>query len=316
MTLSALKPFGIVIVVALCAALLPFIAGPYGLALAINMAMYVALCTAWVLFSGPTGYASLATVAFFGLGMYIMAIFAETLPWFAILPITLALSGLAALIVGGATLRLTGVHFVIFTFGLAELVRQLVTWEETTFAGNVGRYVFVDTSQAQIYWQLVGLSAALFCLGSWLQTRRAGWALRAIGADETAARHMGINTTRVKLIVFVLSAMAMALVGMIMAPRWTYIDPTIAFSPVVSFQVLIMCLLGGTGRLWGPLLGVIPLVLVTEILQANMPTYFSVFLGAIFLVTVYLLPGGVVGLVERLHGSRRNAPDSVEEVRV
>jgi branched-chain amino acid transport system permease protein len=84
-----------------------------------------------------------------------------------------------------------------------------------------------------------------------------------------------------------------------MAPRWTYIDPTIAFNPVVSFQVVIMALLGGVHRLWGPLVGVIPLTLLFEYLNAYFPNHFSLILGLVFLVIVYLLPSGIAGLMAR-----------------
>ena len=96
------------------------------------------------------------------------------------------------------------------------------------------------------------------------------------------ARHAGIDTTRAKLALFALSALFMTLTGAVMAPRWTYIDPAIAFNPMLSFQVVIMALLGGAGALFGPLLGVIPLVLLFEVLTANFPNHFSILLGLVF----------------------------------
>jgi branched-chain amino acid transport system permease protein len=133
----------------------------------------------------------------------------------------------------------------------------------------------------------------------WLIRRsRLGLALRVIGDDETVARHVAINTTAAKLIVFAISAAFMSVTGAVMAPRWTYIDPAIAFNPLVSFQVVIMALLGGAGTLLGPLLGAVPLVLLFEVLTANFPNAFSILLGAVFILIVYLLPRGVAGLVE------------------
>ena len=92
-----------------------------------------------------------------------------------------------------------------------------------------------------------------------------------------------------------------------MAPRWTYIDPAIAFNPMLSFQVVIMALLGGAGALLGPLLGVIPLVLLFEVLSANFPNYFSILLGLVFIVIVYALPNGVVGLIQTASVARERA---------
>src|SRR5439155_15883297 len=88
------------------------------------------------------------------------------------------------------------------------------------------------------------------------------------------------------------------LTGAVMAPRWTYIDPAIAFSPMLSFEVVIMALLGGAASLFGPVLGVIPLVLLFEVLTANFPNYFSILLGVVFVLIVYVLPRGVVGLFD------------------
>ena len=113
------------------------------------------------------------------------------------------------------------------------------------------------------------------------------------------ARHAGIDTTVSKVAVFVISATFMTVVGAIMAPRWTYIDPSIAFNPIISFQVLIMALLGGAARLYGPILGVVPLAILFEILQANFPNSFSILLGLAFLVIVYFVPSGIVGLIDQ-----------------
>jgi branched-chain amino acid transport system permease protein len=194
-------------------------------------------------------------------------------------------------------MRLAGAYFVIFTFGLTELIRQLVTWYEVNVTRTIGRYVFLDITQEQIYWQLLALGAALFLIAFLIQRSRLGFKLRVIGGDETLARHVGIDVTSVKVSLFVLSTLFMTLTGAIMAPRWTYIDPNIAFNPVVSFEVVIMALLGGVQRLWGPLLGVIPLTLLFEYLNAYFPNHFSLILGLVFLVIVYLLPRGVAGLL-------------------
>ncbi len=278
---------------------LPAVAGSYWMALLVNILMYAVLATAWALFSGPTHYVSLATAAFFGLGAYTMAFLGEKLPLPLVYPAAALIGAVIATVVGLSTLRLSGVYFVIFTFGLAELVRQLVTWGEAKFGGTVGRFVFIDVTQQGIFWMLLGLLALVLLTGYAIQRSRLGWALRAIGEDETVARHSGIDTTFSKVAVFVVSATFMTVVGAIMAPRWTYIDPSIAFNPIISFQVLIMALLGGAARLYGPILGVVPLAILFEILQANFPNSFSILLGLTFLVIVYFVPNGMVGLIDQ-----------------
>ena len=302
MNAALFQPIVIGVGVVALLAIVPRYADGYGLSLGIGMLSYAVLATAWAMFSGPTRYISLATVAFFGVGAYTVAVLGEVLPWPVVLAVA-AVNGVAlAIVVGLATLRLAGAYFVIFTFGLTELIRQLATWYEVKITRTIGRYVFLDITQAQIYWQLLALAAALFLTAYLIERSRLGFMLRIIGGDEVVARHVGIDVARVKVALFALSALFMTLTGAIMAPRWTYIDPTIAFNPVVSFQVVIMALLGGLQRLWGPLLGVIPLNLLFEYLNAYFPNHFSLMLGLVFLAIVYLLPKGVAGLLA--HGPR------------
>jgi len=287
--------FVLVSLTLLVVAALPFfVQSDYFIAYTINVLQYGVLATAWTLFSGPTRYISLATTAFFGIGAYTVAVLSEALPWAAVLGVAGVIGVVLALIVGLSTLRLSGVHFVIFTFGLAELIRQLVTWYEVNITRVIGRYIFLDITQRQIYWQLLVLLALALFTGWLIKRSRLGLALRVIGEDELVARHLGINTTRAKVMLFVISSTFMTLVGAVMAPRWTYIDPTIVFNPIVSFQVLIMSLLGGVGHLLGPLAGVIPLTALFEVLSARFPNHFSILLGTAFLVIVYLVPNGVV----------------------
>ena len=280
-------------------ALLPLFASPYGITLMIGMLGYVALAIGWALFSGPTRYVSLATVAFFGIGAYTCAVFSEVLAY----PLLLLVAGLiglgVALVVGLATLRLAGVYFVIFTFGLAELIRQLVTWYEVNITGTLGRYIFLPVTPEGIYWQLLALTAAAFALSWAISRSRLGLALKVIGEDEVVASHSGIDIARVKLGLFALSAVIMTLVGAIQAPRWTYVEPSIAFNPTVSFLTLIMALLGGANRLMGPILGAVPLFLLFEWLSANFPNHYSIILGLIFITIVFVLPNGVLDFIEK-----------------
>lgn len=273
----------------------PMLAGSaYWLSYGINVLQYATLATAWAMFSGPTRYISLATVAFYGIGSYTAAVLSETLPWVVVLAVALVIGMVVAVVVGLSTLRLSGIYFVIFSFGLAELVRQLVIWYEVNVTKDVSRYIFGGIGEKAIYLQLAGLFVLVLATSWWIRRSRLGLALRVIGEDEAVARHLGVNTTRAKITLFVTSAAFMTLVGAVMAPRWTYIDPSIAFNPTVSFQVLIMALLGGVTTLLGPLAGVLPLTALFEFLSGRFPNHFSIMLGLAFLVIVYLVPNGVV----------------------
>lgn len=285
-------------------AVVPGFAGPYPLGLMIGILGYAVLATAWALFSGPTRHISLATVAFFGLGAYTVAVLSETMPYPLVLLAAAAIGLVVALVVGLATLRLAGIYFVIFTFGLAELIRQLVTYYEVNVTRTLGRYVFLPFGPEHIYWQLLALLAATLAIAFWVRGSRMGLALRVIGDDPVVAGHLGIRITRTKLTLFAVSAVIMTLAGAIQAPRWTYIEPSIVFNPTVSFLTVIMALLGGPNRLLGPLLGAVPLFLLFEWLSANFPNHYSIILGLLFIAIVFVLPNGVLaaldGFKERL----------------
>lgn len=286
-------------------ACLPLFDDGYYLSLGVNIVMYAALCTAWTLFSGPTHYISLATAAFFGIGTYTVGIGIDALPFWLLVAIAAVLSGFVAALVGLATLRLSGVYFVIFTLGLAELIRQIVTWVQTNFTTGIGLYVFTDFTETHIFWMLLALTAAIFLTGWAINRSRLGFAMRIIGNDETVAAHVGIDTARAKVLLFVVSGAFIGVVGAILAPRFAYIEPPSAFNPMISFQVVIMALLGGTRRLWGPLVGVIPFTVVFDAVSAQFPNHTSILMGLAFLAVVYLIPNGITGWIETAYARLR-----------
>ena len=281
-------------------AIVPGFVSEYELGLLIGMASYVALASAWALFSGHTHYISLATVAFYGTGAYTVAVLNESLPYPAVLFCAALIGAAMALLVGLSTLRLSGIYFVIFTFGLAELVRQLITWYEVSITGTLGRYIFLDLTARDIYWQMLALAAIAIGLTAWINRTRLGLALRAIGDDEVVAAHSGIHLARTKLIAFTISATLITLVGAVGSPRWVYVEPLIVFNPTVSFLTVIMALLGGANRLWGPLVGAIPLFLLFEWLSVNFPDTYPIFLGLMFIAVVFVLPNGVLAGLDDL----------------
>jgi branched-chain amino acid transport system permease protein len=298
------------------AGFVPLVFGGYVLQVTISIVMYTAFATSWLLFSGPTNYIALSTAAFFGVGMYVTAAGIELVPY----PVLILASGVAgaamAAVVGLATLRVSGVYFVIFSLGLAELVRQFMTWGQHVFGTMSGLYVTIERSEPMYYWQLLLLTAVIFLVGWWIGRSRLGFALRIIGNDELVAVHCGINTARAKVVLFVISSMFASVAGALIAPRWGYVEPVVAFNPFLSFQVVIMALLGGTHRLWGPLLGVIPFTLMWEAISITFPDQTTLLLGVCFLLIVYVIPNGITGLIEDAwHGrkpSSGSAPNALQ----
>jgi len=275
----------------------PYFANTYWLSLAINILMYIALATGWAFFSGPTRYVSLAASAFFGIGAYSIAVLAPDYSY----PVALLAAAVIALVlsafVGLATLRLSGMYFVIFTFGLASLVSAAVTWWEFNIARKAGWHLFLSITTTHIYYQLLALCAAIVALWIVRDRSRMGFALTTLGADETVARQIGINTVALKIGTFVVSCVVMALAGAILSPRFSYMDATVAFNPTISFLTVIMALLGGATSVWGPMLGVIPLVLISDYLSVTLPNHFSVVLGLVLLGIVFFIPDGIIGLL-------------------
>jgi branched-chain amino acid transport system permease protein len=224
----------------------------------------------------------------------------DLLPFPLLVVISAAVAAALAGLVGAATLRISGVYFVIFTFGLAELVRQVVSWMQVKFSTRMGLYVFTEFTEAHIYWMLLALTVAVFVAGWLINRSRLGFAMEIIGNDEEVARHSGIDTARLKIVLFMISGAFIGMAGAIVAPRYLYVAPPSAFNPTISFLVVIMALLGGARRLWGPLVGVIPFTIVMEFVSVHFPNDTSIVVGLAFLVIVYLLPDGVTGRLEQL----------------
>ena len=294
---SKIAAVALAMLVALLAAV-PWLVSDYGLGFMVNLMCYLVLTIAWTLFSGTTRYVSLATAAFFGLGAYTVAMLVKEMPIYATFGVALMIGTVMALLVGLVTLRISGMFFVVFGFGLSELMREVLIWWEINQTKTLGRYVFVPFDTTLIYWHLLGLAVLVFLVGWLLRRTRLGIALLVIGDDETMARQAGINVPLAKVAIFVVSSVFMTVVGAVMAPRFGYLTPNFAFNPLISFQVVIMALLGGMQRLWGPVLGVVPLMLLSELLQVRFPFWYSVFLGLVFMIIVYFLPRGITGLVE------------------
>ncbi len=216
----------------------------YWLSVAVTMMMFIALSTSWALFSGPTHYISLATGAFYGVGGYLVGTGMSdfNLSFWLMAAISPIVATILAALIGLATLRLSGVYFVIFTLGLAEMIRNLVSWIQNNFLGSRGLYVLTDFDEADIYWMLLAISSCIYLLG-WLVNRsRLGFALRIIGNDEMVARHVGINTAWSKVLLFMTTGFFAALVGAVIAPRYTYIEPNQVFSPQLSFLLIVYVL--------------------------------------------------------------------------
>jgi len=286
------------LVVLLLLAALPTALPGYTVVLVYTILMYIILTVSWVIFSAPTGYISLAPAAFFGVGVYTSAVLGMALP----LPVVICLGGLAsaclAFFVGALTLRLRGIYFAIFTFGLVELIKHFVLWYELKFTGTRGRFL-IPVDNNTIYYVMLAISVATLLTAYLIKHSKYGLALQSIGQEEEAAAHTGVNVTLLKVVTFAVSAVFTGAAGAIWAIRLTYIDPYIAFDPLNSFTPVLMAIFGGMGQMYGPILGATVFSYVREILITRFPYYYMLLMGIILLAVIVYLPTGLVGLIQQ-----------------
>jgi len=228
-----------------------------------------------------------------------MAVLGEQLP---LLPAVIAgglVSFIIALIVGAMTLRLRGIYFTIFTFGLVELIKHLLLYWEVTVTGTRGRFIVLEENTT-IFWVILGIFVVLMLTNYFIRRSKYGLALRSIGENEEASAHLGVNVNLVKVFAFGISAFFMGAAGAIMATRWTYVDPYVAFNPLFSFLPVLMAIFGGMGQIYGPVIGAVFFAYTEEKLLTNFPEYFMLTFGIILVLFIVYLPDGLVGVVQRL----------------
>jgi branched-chain amino acid transport system permease protein len=218
-----------------------------------------------------------------------------------ILAAGLASFGLA-LVVGGLTLRLRGIYFAIFTVGLVELIKNVVLWYEITFTGTRGRFV-VPVDNNTIYYIMLSILVVLLLTAYLIRRSRFGLALQTIGEDELAAAHVGVSVDPLKTVVFAISAVFMGAAGAIMATRWSYIDPYIAFNPLFSFIAVLMAIFGGLGKFYGPILGAVVIAYLEETLITRFPYQYMLIFGLVLVASILYLPGGLVSLWPKLRAA-------------
>lgn len=302
---------GLLCLILILLATSPHYIPPYTVILLTSILMYIIITVSWAIFSGPTHYISLASAAFFGVGVYASAILGFVLPLPAVIVIGGLVSFCLALFIGLLTLRLRGMYFIIFTFGISELIKHFILWWEANMTGTVGRWVVI-VDHTTVYYVMLVIFVILMLTAYFIRRSKFGLALQSIGANEEAAAHTGINVTLVKVITFAISASFMGAVGAIMATRWTYIDPRIAFNPLLSFMPVLMAIFGGMGQLYGPILGAAIFTYLEEFLITEFPYYYMLLFGLVLVAVILFLPNGLVGLIEkwRKGGLKRQHADT------
>jgi branched-chain amino acid transport system permease protein len=320
------RPAALLMVVAIVLLALPHVVGSYALSVATLILYFAYTGQAWNVMMGFAGQLSLGHALYVGVGAYAAgALFYhyEIGPW-AGLWLAIALCVLLGLVIGYLAFRfgISGVYFALLTIAFAEFTRigfdhidwlggpggmflkvaQRDTWDLVNFRGPPIMY----------YYTILALAAGAFALCVCLLHSRAGYYWQAIREDEEAARALGINTFRWKLLAVALSAAMTAVAGVFFAFYYNNLFPEQIFHISRSIEIILGPVIGGVGTLFGPILGAAVLTLlsdgITEALAAlgwESPGVKQVFYGLVLLVVVLFLPQGIWPALARRIGGRR-----------
>ncbi len=283
-------------IVALALLALPFALAAVGTAWVriTNLAiLFVFLSLGLNIVVGFAGLLDLGYVAFYAVGAYVYALLASPhfgihWPFWAILPIGAAVAALFGVLIGAPTLKMRGDYLAIVTLGFGEIVRiflnnlsqpvNITNGPQGIARIDPFRLGGIDFSKSdsflglafsgpiKYYYLLLAVLLAVIFINVRLQNSRIGRAWEAIREDEIAARAMGIDTTRVKLLAFAMGATFGGIAGGMFSAIQGFVSPE-SFVLVESIMVVSMVVLGGMGNIWGVILGAVLLSFVPEILR-------------------------------------------------
>jgi branched-chain amino acid transport system permease protein len=255
--------------------------------------LYILLSLGLNIVVGFAGLLDLGYIAFYAVGAYVYALLASPhfdlhWPFWAILPLGAAVAAIFGILLGAPTLKLRGDYLAIVTLGFGEIVRIFLNnlsapINITNGPMGIARvdpfrigsfdlarterfFGLVFSGPIKYYYLLLVILLAVIFINVRLQNSRMGRAWEAIREDEIAARAMGINTTRVKLLAFAMGASFGGVAGGMFSAIQSFISPE-SFVLVESIMVLSMVVLGGMGNIWGVIVGALLLSFVPEILR-------------------------------------------------
>lgn len=271
---------------------------------------------AWNVLSGYSGFVSFGHAAFFGLGAYFVAlsqIHWGLSPWLGI-PCAGVVGGIAGLAVGIPTFRLRGHYFALamLAYPLALLyVFEWLGYQELALPmQREAPLLYMQFADHRIYaWLALALLLGSMFLTVWVERSRFGMSLVAIKEDEAAAEAAGIRTVSWKLKAITLSGAMAGVAGGLYAVVLLVVTPPAVFGMLVSAQALIVAMFGGVGTVWGPVIGAVVLVPLSEVLHAKLgnviPGIQGVVYGIAIVAVILLAPEGVFWKVKDMIRRRR-----------
>lgn len=315
------KALGVVALLAAAAVLPLLVADPHRQNFLILILMAAQMGVAWNIVGGYAGQVSLGHAVFYGIGAYTSTMLVLGLgltPWLGWLAGG-AVAVLFALAMGLPCFRLKGHYFAMATIAVAEIVQILVT-NSDFLEGAVGLYLPMDRSgfaamtflsKLPYYYIILGLLVVTVLVAWAIERSHIGYYFRAIKDEPEAARALGVDLTKYKLIALSVSAFLTAMGGSFYAQKEMFIDPGSVFATSVSIKIALVAILGGVGTLLGPVLGAGILITIEEYSRVlfgstGSGTDMIIYAMMIILVAVFS-PSGVLGLLQDL---RRFLPGS------
>jgi branched-chain amino acid transport system permease protein len=288
------------------AALFPLVfTNPLVTTIAVDTMIFVGAASAWNIFSGYSGYISLAHAVFFGCGAYTAAIASRD--WnlngtviFAMLPLGGLVAAGVAVLVGLIALRVRRNVFLVVTIAIF-FIFQLMAFNFWFTGGTNGISApFLVWNPATynnpFYYIALGIAVATVAL-SWLIRRsRFGLQLRAIRDDEGRTTSLGVRTMRVKLGALVISAFVVGMLGALWFYFIAQVLPASGFDPAFDLVIVLMAFFGGVGTVAGPVLGALIIEPAQQYFTQQFPNAFlsQITLGAVFLAVIVLMPRGLI----------------------
>lgn len=280
------------------------VSNQYLLTIAVKIGIYVMLALGLNLLTGYTGLVSLGHAGFVAIGAYTSSLLAVKLGcgFFTSMMFGVLSAGVAGVLLGLPTLRLSGTYLSIVTLGFGEIVKMVaMNWDVVT-NGTLGIKnipkpelfgIKMTIANNGLYYLMVVmlLLITLFCLA--IVKSKTGRAFLAIKTDEMAGTMMGINVTYYKMLAFVLSACISAIAGSFYATLIGYIDPN-TFTFDVSTLILSIVILGGMGTIRGMFIGSVILIAFPEVSRSLMDYRFVVY-GLILVLMMRFRPQGLLG---------------------
>lgn len=312
----------ILALLAALAFLLPLLIGsPYVLTVAIITLMFGYLALSWNVLGGIAGQLSLGHAAYFGIGAYTSTWLFDHMnvsPWLGMW-VGALFAVLAAVLIGAACFRLRGAYFALATIAAAVVLKTLVENADDLLGGSRGMEVkllhdaplyFQHTSK-EFYFVIISVMTVIALVINWSILRsRFGYYLTAIRNDQEAALALGINTTRYKLLAAVISAAMTAIGGTFYAQFVMYIAPDSVLSVNLGVVIAVICIIGGRGTLWGPLLGAFLLHPAEELARhfsGGMIGVDMMLYGLVLMVVIRLQPQGLMAVLNKLAARRKAA---------